>query len=159
MGRQSAQTPVFWKDYCRWSIRSRPQPFWPLTGSHSFSSSFPSASHRQEAIPFSEYNLLSIFQANLLPKLQPIPRGLPPCLHAYRSDTLHLSHPLGQFILAKFKQIVNALLTEVHTLDIGDILRRCPADPARHDHRINLQYDTVVDDLVDGEGDEVVVFY
>lgn len=76
-----------------------------------------------------------------------------------RSDTLHLPHALGQFIFAKFEQVVNTLFAEVHTFDICDVLRRGPTDPARHDHRINLQYDAVVDDFVNGERDEIVVFY
>ena len=74
-------------------------------------------------------------------------------------NSLHLSHPLGQFVFTKFQQVVDTLFAEVYTFDIRNILGRCPADPARHDHRINLEYDAVVDDFVNGERDEVIVFY
>ena len=80
-------------------------------------------------------------------------------LNAPHPNPLHLSHPLGQFIFTKLQQIVDALFAEVYTFDIRNILGRCPADPARHDHRINLKYDAVVDDFVNGERDEVIVFY
>ena len=75
------------------------------------------------------------------------------------SDSLHLSHPLGQFVFAKLEQVINTLFAEVHALDVRDVLRWCPADPARHDHRIHFQYDPVIDNLVNGEGDEIVIFY
>ena len=80
-------------------------------------------------------------------------------LIAPQQNPLHLSHPLGQFIFTKLQQIVDALFAEVYTFDIRNILGRCPADPARHDHGINLEYDAVIDDFVNGERDEVIVFY
>ena len=80
-------------------------------------------------------------------------------LCSLESDGLHLSHALRQLVFAKLEQIINTLFAKVHTLDIRDILRRCPADPARHDHGINLEYDAVINDLVNGERDEIVVLY
>jgi len=68
-----------------------------------------------------------------------------------------LPHPLRELPLPKIPHIQQALLTQIQLLDIRRILLRRPADPPRHHHGIRLQDDAVVDDLVDGKGDEVVV--
>lgn len=75
------------------------------------------------------------------------------------TQTLHLPHPLRQLVFPKLQQIHDTLFAKVDPLDIGYILRRRPADPARHDDRVNLKYDSIIDNLINGKGDEVVALY
>jgi hypothetical protein len=53
-------------------------------------------------------------------------------------------------------QVVDTLFTEVDAAH-GDILRRSLADSLDDDGGVGLEDDAVVDDLVYGEGDKVVV--
>lgn len=68
-----------------------------------------------------------------------------------------LSQPVGQFRLAVLRQVVNALLAEIDAAD-GGVLRGSAADALDDNGGIRLENDAVVDNLVDGERDEVVVF-
>lgn len=68
-----------------------------------------------------------------------------------------LSQPVCQFRLAELRQIVDALFAEVDAAD-GEVLCGCAADALDDDCGIGLENDAVVDDFVNGEGDEVVVF-
>ena len=68
-----------------------------------------------------------------------------------------LSQPVGELRLAQLRQVIHALLAEVDATD-GQVLRGGAAD-ALHDNRgVRLEDDAVVDNLVNGKGDEVVVF-
>ena len=71
--------------------------------------------------------------------------------------TLQLPHPLRQLPLPKIPHIHDPLLAQIQLLHVRRILLRWPTDPACDDDGIRLEDDAVVDDFVDGEGDEVVV--
>lgn len=67
-----------------------------------------------------------------------------------------LSQPVGQFRLAVLGEVVDALLAEVDAAD-GGVLGGSAADALDDNGGIRLEDDAVVDNLVDGERDEVVV--
>lgn len=85
----------------------------------------------------------------------PIPANLSPARDT-RSESL--SQPITQLGLPKLRQIVHALLTQINALQLRDVLCRCSADTLHDDGGIRFEDDAVVDDLVDSEGDKVVVF-
>lgn len=76
--------------------------------------------------------------------------------HACSSQSL--PQPISQFRLAKLRQVVHALLTQINTLQLRNILCRRPADSLDNDRRVCLEDDAVVDNFVNGEGYEVIVF-
>lgn len=69
-----------------------------------------------------------------------------------------LPHSLREFELAELPRIQQPLLAQIDVLHGRDILRRRFADATRYDDGVRLEDDAVVDDLVDGEGEDVVVF-
>ena len=69
-----------------------------------------------------------------------------------------LPHPLGQLHLPKLPHIQQPLLAQFERLDGADVLHGRSADAAGDDDGVGLEDDAVVDDFVDAEGDEVVVF-
>lgn len=85
------------------------------------------------------------------------------CPHSNRKSSKRtpgsqLPHPLREFELAKLPRIQQALLAQIDVLHGRDILRRRFADATRDDDGVRLEDDAVVDDLVDREGEDVVVF-
>ena len=68
-----------------------------------------------------------------------------------------LSQPVGQFRLAQLCQVVDALFAEVDAAN-GEVLCGCAADALDNDCGISFEDDAVVDDFVNGERGEVVVF-
>lgn len=68
-----------------------------------------------------------------------------------------MSQPVGQFRLAKLGQVVDTLFAEVDAAEV-DILRRRLAHSLNDDGGVGFENDAVVDDLVNSEGNEVVVF-
>lgn len=69
----------------------------------------------------------------------------------------NLPHPLQNLGLAYLRQVVHALLGEgVDTPQVGVLIWRLGA-PLHDDSRVRLQDHTIINNLVDGEGDEVVV--
>lgn len=54
-------------------------------------------------------------------------------------------------------QIIHTLLAQINALQLGDILRRRLANSLHDNSGVRFEDDTVVDDFVDCEGDEVVV--
>lgn len=69
-----------------------------------------------------------------------------------------LPHPLREFELAEFPRIQQPLLAQIDVLHGRDILRGRFADATRYDDGVRLEDDAIVDDLVDGKGEDVVVF-
>ena len=76
----------------------------------------------------------------------------------FRCPLKPLPHPLRELLFPKFPHVQEPLLAQLDSLPTKRILRRSLADPARDDDGIRLEHDAVVDDLVDRERDEVVVF-
>ena len=70
----------------------------------------------------------------------------------------HLPQTLGQPPLSKLPGIKQPLLRQIDILHIRRIRRRGTADARGDQNRVRLEDNTVVDDLVDSQGDEVVVF-
>jgi hypothetical protein len=68
-----------------------------------------------------------------------------------------LPEPLAQFRLAKLVQLQETFFAQINALHVGRVLRRWAGDSAGDDYRVGLEDDAVVDDLVDGEGGQVVV--
>ena len=64
---------------------------------------------------------------------------------------LYLPHPLGQLVFSELQKIHHSLFTKIHSFDISNVLRRWPTDSAGHNDRIDLQHDTVINNLVDSE--------
>lgn len=64
-----------------------------------------------------------------------------------------LPYPVGQLGLAELRQVVDALFAEVDAAEV-DVLGGGSADPLHDDGGIGFEDDAVVDDLVDGEGDQ-----
>jgi hypothetical protein len=69
-----------------------------------------------------------------------------------------LPQPIPQLILPILRQRIHTLLTQINPLQLHDILCRRTTNALCDDQRVRLEDDTVVDDLIDREGDEVVVF-
>ncbi len=80
-------------------------------------------------------------------------------LSAARIDaSLHaLPHPVHQLCLSKLRQVVDALLAEGVNAAEVHVLRWRLADPLDNDGRVGLKDNTVVDDLVHGERNQIVV--
>lgn len=68
-----------------------------------------------------------------------------------------LSETLRQSSLTKLPGIEQTLLGQVDALDVRHVVRRRTADARGNKDGVGLEDDTVVDDLVDSQGDEVVV--
>ena len=68
-----------------------------------------------------------------------------------------LSEPLAQFRFAELVKLQETFFAQIDALHVGRILRRWAGDSAGDDYRVGLEDDAVVDDLVDGEGGQVVV--
>jgi hypothetical protein len=81
--------------------------------------------------------------------LPPIPK---------QSPSQSLPKPLPQLRLAELVQFEQTLFAQVHALHVGRILCRRARDAAGDDYGVGLEDDAVVDDFVDREGREVVVF-
>lgn len=64
---------------------------------------------------------------------------------------------LNSLLLTKFPQILNTLLTQINVLHIRCIRSGCSGHSTSHNHRISLKYDTIVADLIDRQGDKVVI--
>ncbi len=73
--------------------------------------------------------------------------------------SLQLPHPLRQLSLPEIPHVHNPLLAEIQFLHIRRILLRGFGDATGDDDGVGFQDDAVVDDLVDAEGDQVVVLY
>jgi hypothetical protein len=67
-----------------------------------------------------------------------------------------LSEPVCKLGLSELGEIIDTLFTEVDAADL-DILSGCFAHALDDDSGIGLEDNAVVDDLVNGEGDKVVV--
>ena len=73
------------------------------------------------------------------------------------SLSLHLPQALSETALAELPRIHQTLLGEVDVLHVGRIGGGGAAD-SRSDHdRVGFEDDSVIDDLVDSEGNKVVV--
>lgn len=99
--------------------------------------------------------------------LRPIPKACPTATYAVAdhvyNDTRHIAlqalpYPLAELHLAKLPGIQQTLLAEVDAAHALQILRGRSADARRNDYRVSLEDDAVVDNLVNGQRDEVVVF-
>ena len=77
------------------------------------------------------------------------------CTHDY----LHLPQLLCQSSLPKLPGVQESLFRQIDTLHIGRIRRRRTADPRSNQDGIGFENDSIVDDFVDGQGEEVVVFH
>ena len=73
------------------------------------------------------------------------------------SPSKSLPQPIPQLRLPKLRQIIHALLTQINALQLRHILRRRLADSLHNNRRVGLEDNAIVDDLVNSEGDEVVV--
>lgn len=71
--------------------------------------------------------------------------------------SLHLPQALGQTALAELPRIHQTLLGEVDVLHVGRIGGGGTADPRGDHDGVSFEENSVVDDLVDGEGNKVVV--
>lgn len=89
---------------------------------------------------------------------QPIFSALPfrPLSRSCTTPLQTLSQPVRQFRLAQLGEVVDTLFAEVDAAEVH-VLRRRLADSLHDDGRVGLEDDAVVNDLVNGEGDKVVV--
>lgn len=69
-----------------------------------------------------------------------------------------LPYPLRQLPLSKLPRIQESLLRQLDIPHTRHILSRGPANARRDGDGVGLEDDSVVDELVNGQGDEVVVF-
>ena len=70
-----------------------------------------------------------------------------------------MTEPVCDLGLAQLCQVVDALFAErVDAPQVDHVLRRSLATSLYHNGRVCLENDAVVNELVDEEGDEVVVF-
>lgn len=76
-------------------------------------------------------------------------------LQAHHLQTL--SQPVGELRLAELRQVVDTLFAEINTADL-EVLGRCAADALDNNRGVGLEDDAVVDNLVNGEGNQVIVF-
>lgn len=88
----------------------------------------------------------------------------PPLLHKHpkintkTAISSHLPNPLHGLRFRQLPRVHDPLLAQIDALDARDILGRGAGDTGGDDDGIGLENDAVVDYLVDGERDEVVVF-
>lgn len=68
-----------------------------------------------------------------------------------------LAKPIRELRLAELRQVVNTLFAEIDAAQ-GNVLGGRTADPLDDDGRVGLQDDAVVDNFINGQRDEVVVF-
>jgi hypothetical protein len=68
-----------------------------------------------------------------------------------------LPESLAQFRFAELVQFQETLFAQIDALHVGRVLRGRARDSAGDNHGVGLEDDAVVDDLVDGEGSQVVV--
>lgn len=73
------------------------------------------------------------------------------------ASALHLPQTISKSALAKLPRIHQTLLRQIDVLHVGRILGRSTADTRGNEHRISLENDSIVDDLVNSEGNKVVV--
>lgn len=96
---------------------------------------------------------------HLHPTLSPTFPSLIPSLSLFpRMHLQALPQPIPQLSLTKLRQIIHTLLGQVDTLQVRHILRGRLADSLDNDSGVCFEDDSIVYDLVNGEGDEVVVF-
>lgn len=69
------------------------------------------------------------------------------------TDNLHLPQSLCQTPLSELPGIHQSLFRQVDALHVRRIGGRCTADTRGNKDGVGLEDDTVVDDLVNGEGD------
>lgn len=69
-----------------------------------------------------------------------------------------MPEPLAKLRFAELVQLEETLFAEIHALHVGCVLRRRAGHTACDDYRVCFEDDAIVDDLVDSEGGEVVVF-
>lgn len=72
-------------------------------------------------------------------------------------DSQPLPQPIPQLRLPKLRQIVHALLTQINALQLRHILRRRLANPLHDNRRIRLEDNAIIDNLIDSQGNQVVV--
>lgn len=70
---------------------------------------------------------------------------------------LHLPQPLRQTPLSKLPGIHQTLFGQVDALQVRCIRSRSATDAGGDQHWIGFQNDSIVDNLIDGQGDQVVV--
>jgi hypothetical protein len=78
-----------------------------------------------------------------------------------KEEAKHLQippHELNTLLLSKLPEVLDALLAEIDVFHVGSILGGGLGDAAGDHDGVGFEDDAVVDDLVDCEGDEVVVF-
>ncbi len=80
-----------------------------------------------------------------------MPRTLP------EPDLQTLPQPVGELGLAELRQIVDTLFAKIDATDL-EVLGRCAADALDYDRGVGLEDDAVVNNLVNGKRNEVVVF-
>lgn len=68
-----------------------------------------------------------------------------------------LAKPICELRLAELRQVVNTLFAEIDAAQ-GNVLGGRAADPLDDDGRVGLQDDAIVDNFINGQRDEVVVF-
>jgi hypothetical protein len=81
---------------------------------------------------------------------------LSPVHKQYPSQSL--PKPLSQLRFAELVQFEQTLFAQVDALHVGRVLRGRARDSAGDDYGVGLEDDAVVDDFVDREGGEVIVF-
>jgi len=90
-------------------------------------------------------------------------RFLRQILHAAFPHSSHglqsLSHSVRQHFLAQIPHVCQALFTEIDVLHVRDVLLWWLGHPRGDDDWIGLEDDAVVDDLVNGKRDDVVILY
>jgi hypothetical protein len=69
-----------------------------------------------------------------------------------------LSEPLSQLRFAELVQLEETLFAQVDALHVGRVLCGWARDSAGDDYGVGLEDDAVVDDFVDREGGQVIVF-
>jgi hypothetical protein len=75
--------------------------------------------------------------------------------HVIRSKTL--AHPLNELPLTKVPDVPQAFLRQIDTLNRGHILHGRTADTRGDDNRVRFQNDSIIHNLIDSQGNKVVV--
>jgi hypothetical protein len=78
--------------------------------------------------------------------------------HPKQYPSQSLPEPLSQLRFAELVQFEKSLFAQIDALHVGSILRGWARDSAGDDHGVGFEDDAVVDDFVDREGGQVVVF-
>jgi hypothetical protein len=69
-----------------------------------------------------------------------------------------LPQPIPQLRLSKLRKIVHSLFTKINPLQLGNILRRRLANSLHNNRRIRFEDNSIIDNLVNSQGNEVIVF-